>query len=177
MQIHYRLNRRTMRLLSKCFKLWMWNFSGPNTSSISYKCLASKAATENDSSPTVVQSSPWQHEGTLYIHWPFCQRRCTYCNFNKYIDRSTDHQRMRDCLVTETATLLKLSGVKRIRSIFFGGGTPSLALPSTFYDVIDTVAKLVALDDDAEITMEANPTSIETSKMKEFKAAGKCFRR
>ena len=119
------------------------------------------------------QPLPWQDEATLYVHWPFCQRRCTYCNFNKYIDRTTDHDRMRRCLVTETAHLLELSGVRRVKSIFFGGGTPSLALPSTFHDVIETVAGLVDLDDDAEITMEANPTSMETEKMKEFKAAGK----
>ena len=80
---------------------------------------------------------------------------------------------MRNCLVTETKTLLKLSGIKRVKSIFFGGGTPSLALPSTLHDVIDTVARVSQLSDDAEITMEANPTSMETAKMKEFKSAGR----
>lgn len=111
-------------------------------------------------------------EATLYVHWPYCERRCTYCNFNKYISKSVDHDRMQACLLTETATLLDLSGVQSIRSIFFGGGTPSLARPSTLGSIVDLVAQKTHLPDGVEITLEANPTSAEASKLAEFKAVG-----
>ncbi|KAJ8022680.1 Radical S-adenosyl methionine domain-containing protein 1, mitochondrial [Holothuria leucospilota] len=116
--------------------------------------------------------NPLEEEATLYIHWPYCQKRCHYCNFNKYISQNVDHGRMRKCLVRETETLLNLSGVKKIKSIFFGGGTPSLAEPKTFAAVIDCVRAKVALEDEAEVTMEANPTSTEAALLAEFKVAG-----
>ncbi|ELU03176.1 hypothetical protein CAPTEDRAFT_209904 [Capitella teleta] len=84
------------------------------------------------------------------FHWPYCEKRCTYCNFNKYINPSVDHERMRKCLVTETQSLLEISGVSLIKSIFFGGGTPSLAHPETIGKVIETVKRSVNLAADAE---------------------------
>lgn len=111
-------------------------------------------------------------EAGLYLHWPYCQRRCTYCNFNKYIARDVDHNAMRGCLVRETETLLRLSQVKRISSIFFGGGTPSLARPTTIAAIIDSVAKWAQLPSDAEVTLEINPTSVGASKLSEFRSAG-----
>ncbi|XP_064621389.1 radical S-adenosyl methionine domain-containing protein 1, mitochondrial-like isoform X2 [Lineus longissimus] len=104
--------------------------------------------------------------------WPYCEKRCTYCNFNKYISKQVDHEQMKRCLGKEIQSLIYLSGIKEITSIFFGGGTPSLAEPSTLGHVIETVAKEATLADSAEITMEANPTSVEATKLREFKAAG-----
>jgi len=77
-----------------------------------------------------------------------------------------DHQRMRKCLVTETETLLQLSGVKRISSVYFGGGTPSLAEPLTISSVLETTARICHLPIDAEVTLEANPTSAETDNLR-----------
>ncbi|XP_060588294.1 radical S-adenosyl methionine domain-containing protein 1, mitochondrial-like [Ruditapes philippinarum] len=111
-------------------------------------------------------------EATLYVHWPYCARRCTYCNFNKYISKSVEHSRMADCLKKETSTLLQLSGVSQIKSIFFGGGTPSLALPSTIEKVIGTVKGHVTFSERSEVTMEANPTHLETGKLRDFHEAG-----
>ncbi|XP_032900352.1 radical S-adenosyl methionine domain-containing protein 1, mitochondrial isoform X2 [Amblyraja radiata] len=112
------------------------------------------------------------HRASLYVHWPFCKRRCTYCNFNKYISPNVDHNAMRDGLVQETETLLRDSQVKEITSVFFGGGTPSLAKPSTIASILETVAKASCLSHNVEVTLEANPTSVSTSKLAEFKKAG-----
>lgn len=79
---------------------------------------------------------------------------------------------MADCLKKETSTLLQLSGVSQIKSIFFGGGTPSLALPSTIEKVIGTVKGHVTFSERSEVTMEANPTHLETGKLRDFHEAG-----
>ncbi|XP_011663070.2 radical S-adenosyl methionine domain-containing protein 1, mitochondrial-like [Strongylocentrotus purpuratus] len=114
----------------------------------------------------------WMEEASLYVHWPYCQKRYTYCNFNKYVTPTIDQNRMRACLVREAQTLIKLSGVKQVNSIFFGGGTPSLAEPRVLEGVIEAVKELVAMPTDVEISMEANPTSVEMKKLEDFKSAG-----
>ncbi|XP_077980008.1 radical S-adenosyl methionine domain-containing protein 1, mitochondrial-like [Glandiceps talaboti] len=114
----------------------------------------------------------WHHTASIYVHWPYCRRRCTYCNFNKYINSNVNEDRLKSCLVRETTTLLEMSGVNNISSIFFGGGTPSLAAPSTIAAIIDTVQQVTNLQPNAEITLEANPTNLETHKLKDFKSAG-----
>ncbi|XP_069510987.1 radical S-adenosyl methionine domain-containing protein 1, mitochondrial [Ambystoma mexicanum] len=111
-------------------------------------------------------------EAAVYVHWPYCERRCSYCNFNKYIPRALDEAAMRNCLRREAACLIQLSQVRRISSVFFGGGTPSLASGFTIASVLEVVSKNAQLPHDAEITLEANPTSAEASRLKEFRAAG-----
>ncbi|XP_078345947.1 radical S-adenosyl methionine domain-containing protein 1, mitochondrial-like isoform X2 [Oculina patagonica] len=123
-------------------------------------------------SSTITVQLPKDDEATLYVHWPFCKQICTFCNFNKYISNNVDHQRMRKCLVTETETLLRLSGVKRISSVYFGGGTPSLAEPLTISSVLETAARICHLSTEAEVTLEANPTSVETDNLRHFHTAG-----
>lgn len=118
---------------------------------------------------------PQDREATLYIHWPYCQKRCHYCNFNKYISQNVDHKKMKKCLVRETKTLLSMSSVERVKSIFFGGGTPSLAEPATISAIVDCVSDAVAMAPDAEVSMEGNPTSAEWFRLSEFKTAGKLF--
>ena len=111
-------------------------------------------------------------EAVLYVHWPYCEKRCTYCNFNKYVSKSVDESRMRDCLLTELTSLLSLSQVKRVKSIFFGGGTPSLAEPDTLRMIIDSVSEAVHVPTDAEITLEVNPSATVGDKLTAFKDAG-----
>ncbi|XP_045691579.1 radical S-adenosyl methionine domain-containing protein 1, mitochondrial isoform X1 [Phyllostomus hastatus] len=108
----------------------------------------------------------------LYVHWPYCEKRCSYCNFNKYIPRGMEEAAMRSCLVTEAQTLLRLSGVHRVESVFFGGGTPSLASPHTVAAVLEAVAQATHLPADSEVTLEANPTSAPASRLAAFGAAG-----
>ncbi|XP_029692742.1 radical S-adenosyl methionine domain-containing protein 1, mitochondrial isoform X2 [Takifugu rubripes] len=109
---------------------------------------------------------------SLYVHWPYCLRRCTYCNFNKYISRENNEPVMAECLQREAASLLKLSQVSRITSVFFGGGTPSLAHPSTIAALLETLCRHASLAGDAEVTLEVNPTPVGTSKLEDYRRAG-----
>ncbi|XP_025094840.1 LOW QUALITY PROTEIN: radical S-adenosyl methionine domain-containing protein 1, mitochondrial-like [Pomacea canaliculata] len=111
-------------------------------------------------------------KAAVYVHWPFCQKRCTYCNFNKYICNTVDHERMKRCLIKETQTLVQESCINTITSVFFGGGTPSLAEPKTLESVLDKLASIASMQPETEISMEINPTNLETQKLLEFKHAG-----
>ncbi|XP_032067785.1 radical S-adenosyl methionine domain-containing protein 1, mitochondrial isoform X1 [Thamnophis elegans] len=118
------------------------------------------------------QHRPPETQASLYIHWPYCEKRCSYCNFNKYIPRNLDELRMKNCLIQEAQTLIQLSKVQRITSVFFGGGTPSLASPLTIDAILDTVSQCVHLAEGAEVTLEANPASADTLRLSEFQKAG-----
>ncbi|XP_069559046.1 radical S-adenosyl methionine domain-containing protein 1, mitochondrial isoform X1 [Brachyistius frenatus] len=111
-------------------------------------------------------------EASLYVHWPYCLRRCSYCNFNKYIPKQNNDDIMTKCLQRETETLLQLSQVSCITSVFFGGGTPSLAHPSTIAAVLESVSRQVNLSHDAEVTLEVNPTPVGMSKLEDYCRAG-----
>ncbi|XP_039682188.1 radical S-adenosyl methionine domain-containing protein 1, mitochondrial isoform X2 [Perca fluviatilis] len=111
-------------------------------------------------------------QASLYVHWPYCLRRCSYCNFNKYIRRENNDHMMTECLQRETETLLQLSQVSCITSVFFGGGTPSLAHPSTIAAVLESVSRRAYLSDKAEVTLEVNPTPVGKSKLEDYCRAG-----
>ncbi|XP_054463302.1 radical S-adenosyl methionine domain-containing protein 1, mitochondrial, partial [Anoplopoma fimbria] len=117
-------------------------------------------------------SPPLTKQASLYVHWPYCLRRCSYCNFNKYIPRENNDHIMTECLQRETETLLQLSQVSCITSVFFGGGTPSLAHPSTIAAVLQTVSKWAYLSEKAEVTLEVNPTPVGKTKLEDFCLAG-----
>uniref|UniRef100_A0A667WI85 Radical S-adenosyl methionine domain-containing protein n=1 Tax=Myripristis murdjan TaxID=586833 RepID=A0A667WI85_9TELE len=135
---------------------------------------------------SLLQCTKWQagqlHQGCLIaphfflssflLQWPYCLRRCSYCNFNKYIPRSDNNHIMTECLQQETETLLQLSQVSCITSVFFGGGTPSLAHPSTIAAVLETVSRRAHLSDKAEVTLEVNPTPAGMSKLEDYCRAG-----
>lgn len=108
----------------------------------------------------------------LYVHWPFCLSRCPYCDFNAHVRETIDQTRWRDALLTELAYWADQTPGRALTSIFFGGGTPSLMDPATVGAVINSAAKHWSFADDIEITMEANPTSIEAAKFADLKAAG-----
>nr|XP_008102717.1 PREDICTED: radical S-adenosyl methionine domain-containing protein 1, mitochondrial [Anolis carolinensis] len=111
-------------------------------------------------------------QAALYLHWPYCEKRCSYCNFNKYIPRNIDESRMRNCLIQEARTLIQFSQVQRITSVYFGGGTPSLASPLTIAAVLDAISRDVFVAEGTEITLEANPTSADALCLAEFQKAG-----
>ncbi|XP_046554536.1 radical S-adenosyl methionine domain-containing protein 1, mitochondrial-like [Haliotis rubra] len=140
--------------------------SVPANGDQSFKLTHLKAANIDE------EEHKYERRAALYVHWPYCKRRCTYCNFNKYINRNVEEVRMRDNLVRETKNLIKLSGVSAISSIFFGGGTPSLVSADTIASIINQVKAQVTLPKSGEITLEANPTSLETSRLREFRDAG-----
>ena len=107
----------------------------------------------------------------VYIHWPFCKFKCPYCDFNSHVRDHVDHADWQAAYLQELVYYRDLIGARHVTSIFFGGGTPSLMQPQTVAAVIDQVAELWGLPQGAEITLEANPTSIETQKLRDFKAA------
>jgi len=109
----------------------------------------------------------------LYVHWPFCRAKCPYCDFNSHVRDAVDHDRWRLALVRElTATAERVDRCGPLGSIFFGGGTPSLMAPATVAAVIDAAAARFGLADDVEISLEANPTSVESGKFRAFADAG-----
>jgi oxygen-independent coproporphyrinogen-3 oxidase len=108
----------------------------------------------------------------LYIHWPFCRSKCPYCDFNSHVEGTVDHERWREALLAELRHVLRSVGSRPLTSIFFGGGTPSLMAPSTAAALIDAAIRDFGATDDIEITLEANPTSVEAARLRDFKEAG-----
>ncbi|HVJ53605.1 MAG TPA: radical SAM family heme chaperone HemW [Aliidongia sp.] len=108
----------------------------------------------------------------IYVHWPFCLKKCPYCDFNSHVRVEIDEARWRRALLAELDHYAGLTGRRRVTSIFFGGGTPSLMAPATAGAVIERIARNWDLDADAEITLEANPTSVEAERFAGFRSAG-----
>ena len=108
----------------------------------------------------------------VYIHWPFCKSKCPYCDFNSHVRDRVEQERWRAALLRELEYMAAQVGEHRVTSIFFGGGTPSLMPPETVAALIDKVHALWPVAADMEITLEANPTSVEASTFKDFKNAG-----
>jgi putative oxygen-independent coproporphyrinogen III oxidase len=109
----------------------------------------------------------------IYIHWPFCKAKCPYCDFNSHVrHEAVDTQRFARGLVRELQHMKFVVPGKTVTSIFFGGGTPSLMPPAAVAQVLDGVAHLWPVAADAEITLEANPTSVEAENFRGYRAAG-----
>ena len=110
----------------------------------------------------------------LYVHWPFCLAKCPYCDFNSHVADHVDHSKWADAMareLTHHATLAEKTN-QNLSSIFFGGGTPSLMAPETMDKIITTAKAIFGFTDGIEITMEANPTSVEAAKLRAFHDAG-----
>ena len=109
---------------------------------------------------------------SIYIHWPFCLSLCPYCDFNSHLTDSIDHDAWLNAYKIEIDYFADRIKGRFVRSIFFGGGTPSLMKPEVVAGIIAKIASLAEISDLTEITLEANPTSFEIQKFKEFRAAG-----
>ena len=108
----------------------------------------------------------------LYIHWPFCLAKCPYCDFNSHVRERIDQTGFAAALRAELAWEAARLGRRRLTSIFFGGGTPSLMDPATVAALIADATRLFDPAPDIEITLEANPTSVEAASFAAFRAAG-----
>lgn len=108
----------------------------------------------------------------MYVHWPFCKKKCPYCDFNSHVRDAVDHQAWRGALVKEMQYWQQRTPEIAINSIFFGGGTPSLMEPETVAAVIAEARHLWPLSSEIEITLEANPTSVEAGKFRAFRDGG-----
>jgi putative oxygen-independent coproporphyrinogen III oxidase len=109
----------------------------------------------------------------VYIHWPFCLSKCPYCDFNSHVRAAAiDQPRYAAAFATEIASTADRIGARAVSTIFIGGGTPSLMQPATVAAVLDAVARHWTVAANAEITLEANPTSVEAERFHGFRAAG-----
>ena len=109
----------------------------------------------------------------VYVHWPFCASKCPYCDFNSHVHRGPfDEDAYVRAYEREIAYAAELTPGRIVQSIFFGGGTPSLMSPSATGRIIDAIASHWAVEDGAEITLEANPTSVEVDRFRGFRTAG-----
>ena len=108
----------------------------------------------------------------LYVHWPFCISKCPYCDFNSHVRRDIDQEAWRDALLADLAYEAGLLPGRRLTSIFFGGGTPSLMDPATVESVIVAAASHWQPSSDIEITLEANPNSVESARFDDLSHAG-----
>jgi len=108
----------------------------------------------------------------LYIHWPFCLSKCPYCDFNSHVRDTIPQARFSAALRAELAWEAERLGPRRLASIFFGGGTPSLMDPATVAALIADATRLFPPLPNLEITLEANPTSVERARLEAFRQAG-----
>jgi oxygen-independent coproporphyrinogen-3 oxidase len=108
----------------------------------------------------------------IYVHWPFCASKCPYCDFNSHVRARIDETAWEQAYLRALAHYAAMTAGRPVASVFFGGGTPSLMRPQTVEAILKTVHDLWPVDENVEITLEANPTSVESEKFKGFRAAG-----
>ena len=108
----------------------------------------------------------------LYVHWPFCRSKCPYCDFNSHVAEGIDQARWRRALLAELDWWADRADRRTLTSIFFGGGTPSLMDPETVAAVIERAESRLGFAGSPEITLEANPTSVEAGRFAAYRAAG-----
>ena len=115
----------------------------------------------------------WQNGGFgIYLHWPFCEAKCPYCDFNSFVSASVDHDAWRRAFLAELDRYAAQTQGRVVNSVFFGGGTPSLMPAGMVGDIVDKISQNWRVANDIEITLEANPSSVEAAKFADFRAAG-----
>jgi oxygen-independent coproporphyrinogen-3 oxidase len=109
----------------------------------------------------------------VYVHWPFCQSKCPYCDFNSHVRaQAVDEERFVQAFRAELSHRARLTKGRTVSSIFFGGGTPSLMKPGTVAGILDAIAANWTVEPGAEVTLEANPTSVEANRFTGYRRAG-----
>ena len=115
----------------------------------------------------------WQHGGFgLYIHWPFCASKCPYCDFNSHVAAKIDQKRWLGAYLAEIDRIGAETRGRVLNTVFFGGGTPSLMDPEIVSDVLDRVRETWVMANDLEVTLEANPGSVESGRFRGYAEAG-----
>ena len=115
----------------------------------------------------------WENGGFgLYIHWPFCEAKCPYCDFNSHVSRSIDQTAWKNAYLIELERAARETQGRVLRSVFFGGGTPSLMDPEIVADIICAIKRHWPTANDLEITLEANPSSVEANRFTAYNQAG-----
>jgi oxygen-independent coproporphyrinogen-3 oxidase len=115
----------------------------------------------------------WQQGGFgLYLHWPFCEAKCPYCDFNSHVARQIDQARWRAAYLDEIDRYAALAPGRVLNTVFFGGGTPSLMAPETVAAIVERIGQHWPMSNDPEITLEANPGSVEAGRFRALSEAG-----
>jgi oxygen-independent coproporphyrinogen-3 oxidase len=109
---------------------------------------------------------------SVYIHWPWCIQKCPYCDFNSHVKRDSDEQAYAEALLQDWTMQLPLLRGRRVSSIFFGGGTPSLASPKVIASLIARIEHDAGLTENCEITLEANPGTVDSEHFSGYRSAG-----
>lgn len=108
----------------------------------------------------------------IYLHWPFCAAKCPYCDFNSHVTAQVDQSAWARAFEAEIDRAAEAAGPRVVTSIYFGGGTPSLMVPETVDAILSRIRAQFPLANDVEITLEANPSSVETERFRGYRAAG-----
>lgn len=120
-----------------------------------------------------VSVDDWRHGGFgLYVHWPFCEAKCPYCDFNSHVSKNIDQKQWLKAYLAELHRSASETPDRVLSTIFFGGGTPSLMAPETVAAIIDEARKLWRPANDMEVTLEANPGSVEAGRFAAYRDAG-----
>lgn len=119
-----------------------------------------------------LQPSSYAGKAAIYIHWPFCLKKCPYCDFNSHVRDRVDQSDWRQAFTREIQSFSRLYPNLKPSSIFFGGGTPSLMEVETLASILSDIDRCWGIDSDIEITMEANPSSVEADRFRGYRAAG-----
>lgn len=124
-------------------------------------------------SPALIKSDLSKDVFGIYVHWPYCLAKCPYCDFNSHVPRAQiDEARFKSAYTREIAHMAQLSPGKKVTSIFFGGGTPSLMSANLVGGILEEISQNWGIVAGAEITLEANPTSVEAKRFAGYRAAG-----
>ena len=109
----------------------------------------------------------------VYVHWPFCLSKCPYCDFNSHVRHAPiDEERFARAFAREIETTAARTPERTVTSIFLGGGTPSLMQPQTVGSILDAIGKYWRVAPKVEVTLEANPTSVEAARFRGYRTAG-----
>jgi len=109
----------------------------------------------------------------VYVHWPFCLSKCPYCDFNSHVRHTgVDEARYVGAFAREIEATAQRTGPRNVSTIFLGGGTPSLMQPATVGAILESIGKHWNVARDVEVTLEANPTSVEAERFRGYRAAG-----
>lgn len=115
----------------------------------------------------------WQNGGFgLYIHWPFCQSKCPYCDFNSHVAAHIDQRAWATAYLSEIDRIALTTGDRLLNTVFFGGGTPSLMDPETVAALLERIRARWTTANDFEVTLEANPSSVEAGRFRAYASAG-----
>lgn len=125
------------------------------------------------SSSLAALTEDWQQGGfAIYLHWPFCQAKCPYCDFNSHVSQHIDQNRWLRAYLTEIDRYADMTQGRVLTSVFFGGGTPSLMQPEVVAGILEKIKQRWPQANDLEVTLEANPGSVEAGRFKAYAEAG-----